>query len=158
MDNGGQAIGSIEPSNAQDTAFKVSWQDFAEIMDQLVRRVPRYNTYVGIALGGLFPAAFLAKFYDAEFMFMQFKHYKDRQKLENVRWGGNYGRPYGSVLIVDDVSDTGETLIMAQKQMPWADTLTLFVKPQTKFKPTYFWSETDRWIEYPWERSIEKRP
>lgn len=56
-------------------------------------------------------------------------------------------------LVVDDVADTGGTLQKITNKFPYR-TATIFIKPQTKFKPHIHCREVnnDCWIEYPWER------
>jgi len=62
------------------------------------------------------------------------------------------------ILIVDDVSDSGSTLLEAvkiTKRLKPAKivTATLFYKPRTKFIPDYFTKKfaDDIWIVHPWE-------
>jgi len=62
------------------------------------------------------------------------------------------------VLLVDDVSDSGNTLITAVNHviMPRSPselrTATIHIKPWTSFIPNYYVDQTDAWIIYPWER------
>lgn len=60
------------------------------------------------------------------------------------------------VLIVDDISDTGESLRISveyvkSKNPSKIKVATLYVKPWTKFWPDYYVRETDKWIIYPYE-------
>lgn len=60
------------------------------------------------------------------------------------------------VLLVDDVADTGESLIFAidsikQKGAEEIKTATLHYKPWSKAKPDFYIEETSKWIVYPWE-------
>jgi len=62
-----------------------------------------------------------------------------------------------NILVVDDVSDTGESLLVAlhhvkEKNPANVKTATVFYKPHSKFKPDYFAAETSDWIIFPWER------
>ncbi len=61
-----------------------------------------------------------------------------------------------SVLIVDDVVDTGKTLITARDIIRYygareVRTASLYVKPWSSVKPDYYVGTTDRWILFPWE-------
>lgn len=60
----------------------------------------------------------------------------------------------GSVLIVDDIADTGVTLDGKQFLFPIA---TLFYKPRSIVKPTFYVEETSDWIVFPWE-TIDEIP
>ena len=61
------------------------------------------------------------------------------------------------VLVVDDVSDTGESLKVAldhvmEKGARSVKTVTVYYKPHSTFKPDFFAGETSDWIIFPWER------
>jgi hypoxanthine phosphoribosyltransferase len=56
------------------------------------------------------------------------------------------------ILVVDDIADTGKTLDGFQRLFP---TATLYYKPRSIIKPTYFVRETTKWIVFPWEREDE---
>jgi uncharacterized protein len=58
------------------------------------------------------------------------------------------------ILLVDDVADTGKTLLRAQKYLrnfkPASITVaTMFYKPQSVFRPDYFAETTSKWILFP---------
>lgn len=60
------------------------------------------------------------------------------------------------VLLIDDISDTGATLLTAYNYLRnqgalSIKTATLIVKPWTKFKPNYYADETTAWVIFPWE-------
>lgn len=61
-----------------------------------------------------------------------------------------------TVLLFDDVSDTGKTLGVAKNYLTMcgAKTIlsaTLFMKPWTTFMPDYYGEETDAWVIFPHE-------
>jgi len=61
------------------------------------------------------------------------------------------------VLVVDDVSDTGESMKVAidhvyEKRAKAVKTATIYYKPHSKFKPDFFAESTSDWIIFPWER------
>lgn len=67
------------------------------------------------------------------------------------------------VLIVDDVADTGLSLLAAishlrEKGASEIKTATVYCKPWSKIKPDYFVEETDAWVIFPHElrETIEK--
>jgi hypoxanthine phosphoribosyltransferase len=62
-----------------------------------------------------------------------------------------------NVLVVDDVSDTGESLKVAVEHLNVCGakaikTATLYYKPQSIFKPDFFIVQTEQWVIFPWER------
>ena len=58
------------------------------------------------------------------------------------------------VLIIDDVADTGETLVRVRDFCaPHVDEVrvaVLYEKPRSLVKADYVWRRTDRWITFPW--------
>jgi hypoxanthine phosphoribosyltransferase len=62
-----------------------------------------------------------------------------------------------NALVVDDVSDTGESLKVAFDHLlkmgaASVKTVTIYYKPHSIFKPDYFAESTSDWIIFPWER------
>ena len=60
------------------------------------------------------------------------------------------------VLVVDDVSDSGHSLIVVKKyieeqRVAEVRIATLHHKPWSEFKPDYYADEVNKWILYPWE-------
>lgn len=59
-----------------------------------------------------------------------------------------------SVLVADDVADTGHTLELVQRvcEEHVADVrcAVLYQKPRSVVRCEYVWRETDRWIDFPW--------
>jgi hypoxanthine phosphoribosyltransferase len=61
------------------------------------------------------------------------------------------------ILVVDDVADTGESLLVAldhvrERGAGEVKTATIYHKPHSKFRPDYFAESTPNWIIFPWER------
>jgi hypoxanthine phosphoribosyltransferase len=62
-----------------------------------------------------------------------------------------------NALVVDDVSDTGESLKVALGHLlkmgaASVKAVTIYYKPHSVFKPDYFAKLTSDWIVFPWER------
>jgi hypoxanthine phosphoribosyltransferase len=59
-----------------------------------------------------------------------------------------------SVLVVDDVADTGETLKLVidllGEHVSEVRSLVLYEKTRSVVKPDYVWKRTDQWINFPW--------
>ena len=66
------------------------------------------------------------------------------------------------VLVVDDVADTGETLLLVADQVRRhvADvrTAVLYEKPRSAVRCDYVWRRTTRWIDFPWSARGEAAP
>ena len=62
------------------------------------------------------------------------------------------------ILIVDDISDSGRSLELAEQYITPLNpaeirTATIHFKPGSIFKPDFFVSTTESWVIYPWERA-----
>jgi hypoxanthine phosphoribosyltransferase len=60
------------------------------------------------------------------------------------------------VLLVDDIADTGESLIATVEHLKEKNVRSIFVatlvkKPQSKFIPDLFVAEMPEWVIFPWE-------
>ncbi|MGH3446631.1 MAG: phosphoribosyltransferase, partial [Nocardioidaceae bacterium] len=59
-----------------------------------------------------------------------------------------------SILIADDVADTGRTLLSVQEfcagKVGEVRTAVLYEKPHSQVKCDYVWRRTDLWINFPW--------
>jgi uncharacterized protein len=59
-----------------------------------------------------------------------------------------------SILLVDDVADSGRTLSLVLQLLRSGGgevrTVCIYSKPSTIEEPYYVWRRTDRWINFPW--------
>jgi len=59
-----------------------------------------------------------------------------------------------SILLVDDVADSGRTLALVVRLLQAGGgevrSVCLYSKPSTVIEPTYYWRATDKWIMFPW--------
>jgi len=59
-----------------------------------------------------------------------------------------------SILLVDDVADSGRTLALVLRLLQAGGgevrTVCLYSKPGTVEEPYYVWKRTDKWINFPW--------
>jgi hypoxanthine phosphoribosyltransferase len=63
-----------------------------------------------------------------------------------------------TVLIADDVADSGETLRLVmdfwQGTVKEARSVVLYEKSRSVVKPDFSWRLTDKWIEFPWSTGM----
>jgi len=63
-----------------------------------------------------------------------------------------------TVLIADDVADSGETLRLVldfwRGTVKEARSVVLYEKPRSVVKPDYMWRRTEKWIEFPWSTGM----
>jgi hypothetical protein len=116
----------------------LTWDDINSLVDKLANEVsqapvpPLYIT--GLPRGGLIPAVMLSHKLDIPYV-----------NISLIR-----ALPRVDVLVVDDIADSGETLL----QYKGYQTGVLHYKMQSEHIPTYYTEETpnEAWIVYPWER------
>ena len=115
---------------------------------------------LGIARGGLIPAGALAYALDAKNLFtISVEFYTGVNSRLDVPvmlppFLNATDLDDATVLIVDDVADTGRTLELVHEfcegHVAHARTAVLYEKPQSVIKADYVWRRTDRWINFPW--------
>ncbi|MHC1605010.1 MAG: phosphoribosyltransferase [Candidatus Methanofastidiosia archaeon] len=142
----------------------LNWEKIDEaiwtLMDEIKKEF-KPDIIVGVARGGLIPAVRLSHITEDTLMrVVDVKFYTDIEKrdenpiitvplTENVK---NL-----NVLIVDDVADTGKTLLEVKKHVleKGAKNVRISViakKPKSIITPDYYIFETDKWIIFPWEK------
>jgi hypothetical protein len=122
----------------------ISWDEFNDNVEKLVSKIKDVDYIVGIPRGGLILAVTLSHKLDIKHMTVD-----HLEKLEDLNFL-NYDRK--KILIVDDISDSGQTLKYYKKA--GYTTATLDVRSTTITKPDYYvnWIDNADWIVYPWER------
>ncbi|MGD2074558.1 MAG: phosphoribosyltransferase [Gammaproteobacteria bacterium] len=143
----------------------VSWERFYELSLQLARTIHtawfRPEIIVAIGRGGYFPARILSDYLDVfDLASVKIEHYHgaERQKLARIRYPLTAEVEGRRVLLVDDVTDSGDTFEVASAHLrargePAAlKTAVLHHKNVSDFEPDYFAEEVVdwHWIVYPW--------
>ena len=118
------------------------------------------DVVLGIARGGLIPAGALAYALDTKNLFtLSVEFYTGVDTRLDVPvmlppFLDAHDLDDATVLIVDDVADTGRTLELVHRfcagHVAQARTAVLYEKPQSVIKSDYVWRYTDRWINFPW--------
>lgn len=126
----------------------------------------KYDVIVGLNRGGLVVSVLLSHVTKIKHGVVSIESYQGRKKTGKHKLDYHVsmiGRLSGQtkILMVDDISDTGESLREIIKVMTKLgcnpkniDTATLYYKSRSCFKPTYHVkhaSDSD-WINFPWER------
>ena len=146
----------------------LTWDMIITLCERLARKVVDYkpDVLVGVSRGGLVPVRLLSDLLaNSHVAIIKIEFYKkigktaDKPKITQKL---NYNVKGKRVLIVDDVSDTGRSLIAARKHILSKKArevriATLHYKPQSKLKPDYFVETTSAWLVYPWEINETER-
>jgi len=125
--------------------YSWEWLDktVMELGEQVLSSNQEIKYVTGVPRGGLIPSVMLS-----HYMNKQYKSYSDAMELTTPE--------RQKVLVIDDISDTGETLLTAEKF--GFVTATLTVRYSTIFFPDYYIHniEDERWLVFPWEREDSK--
>lgn len=120
----------------------------------------RPDMIVGVARGGWVVARVLSDLLNvpnlASIKIEFYKGVDEKVKVPKITQPISASPKGRTILVADDVADTGESLLLAQRHLldQGARALkvaTIHYKPWSKFKPDYYYLETDDWIMYPWE-------
>ena len=125
----------------------VEWEDLERDIDKIVSQVKEVDYVVGIPRGGLIIAVMISHRLGIKHMTVD-----HLEKLEEFNLDIDKKR----ILIVDDISDSGQTLKRYKKE--GYTTATLDVRNSTVTIPDFYsnWIENADWIVYPWERKDSK--
>ena len=127
----------------------VTWEEIEQDIDSIVKDLLKHadiDYVVGIPRGGLIIAVMISHRLGVKHMTID-----HLEKLEEFDLDINKKR----ILIVDDISDSGQTLKRFRKDYT---TATLDVRNTTIAVPQFYanWLDNADWIVYPWERKDSK--
>lgn len=144
--------------------FELTWELFGELCRVLALRVARDyqpELVIGIAKAGVLPGAVVASILRADFHCMKISRREGdsvvRERPEVFSEAPRQARDR-RVLIVDELSTSGETLRLAlaavRAQHPTeVRTAATFVRPQG-YRPNYHALESDALIVFPWDKQV----
>ena len=143
----------------------VSWSQFQRLCRDLAFEIKKSSfepdMIVAIGRGGLIPARILSDFLDInDLTSFKIEHYLSTEKSKDaiVRYPLSADINNKNILLVDDVSDSGDTYIAALKHLAEigrakeVKTVALHYKTVSYYKPDFYiktivkW----RWLIYPW--------
>lgn len=142
------------------------YQEYKEDLKTLTRKIDQpFDAILGIARGGLSIAQMLGEYYDLREVYaINTIGYDDTEKKDSVAVFNIPDLKYAKdVLIVDDIIDSGDTLMeilkMLHTQYPKVTFLTasLFYKKTAKITPTWYIKEPKGWIEFFWSVDLRDK-
>ncbi|MFW9800629.1 MAG: phosphoribosyltransferase [Candidatus Thorarchaeota archaeon] len=142
----------------------LTWDDVYNLTLQLSERIVKSgfkpSVIIGIARGGWIPARILSDvLYADTLQNIRIEYYSDvakkgrEPKITQPITGSMEGK---SVLLVDEVADTGDSLFYAIEHVNSLGarevrTAVLHFKPWSRVAPDYYMVKTESWTVYPWE-------
>jgi len=125
-------------------------------------KLKKPDAIIAIARGGLTFAHYLSQKFNIRDVFsINVISYEGNKKLEDIKI---FNIPnlsnHKNILIVDDISDSGDTFIHVlntlKNRYPQKNfkTISIFYKPTSKYKPDIYLHTTNEWINFFWEENI----
>ncbi|MEM0362171.1 MAG: phosphoribosyltransferase [Sulfolobales archaeon] len=147
----------------------VSWDEIVEWSRELSKIVKasgfKPDVIVAVARGGYVPARLLCDFLNVEnLLSIQSQHWTEAAKVAEkalIKFKYTVDLSGMKVLLVDDIVDTGESLILAKNFIvnEWRpDDVKIaalqWISPVAKLKPDFYLIEVKEWywFQYPWTR------
>ena len=154
----------------------VSWEDYNKKIEQLAHKVYqdgwKFNQVICIAKGGLRVGDIFSRLFDVPLAILSVESYHGgNDDIKNQQGQFTFSRDLAKttpnlgshVLLVDDLADSGKTLI---KSLKWLElfygfyledkirTAVIWQKSNSKFKPDYCveYLEDSPWIHMPFEK------
>lgn len=136
----------------------INWEEFHQDVKQLSKKIKQsgeYDKIVAISRGGLLPAGILAYELDIRnSAVVNCSTYFDavQTQMERIEHPEHAGLVDEKTLIVDDLSDSGQTLRVLRHDFPQAKYVTVYTKSKGKSVVDIYTRELpDQWIVFPWD-------
>ena len=143
-----------------------SYEDFLADTKRLIQKIDwEFDTIIPIARGGLSLAHLLGEYYNIREVYsINTIGYDDTLKLESVKVFNipDLGKAK-NVLIVDDIVDSGDTMVEVLKVLRhrYPDVAfkvaSLFYKKSAKRAPDWYVQEADCWIDFFWSVDLNRK-
>ncbi|HEU5320006.1 MAG TPA: phosphoribosyltransferase family protein [Methylomirabilota bacterium] len=146
----------------------MSWRDVERMVGVLLRRLPgAYDNLLVITRGGMVPACLISERANIRnILCAAVVFYEGQQRAlpapRFVQFPADHQVAGRRILVVDDVWDTGSTVVAVRDRLRQAgatvDVCVLHYKPaHNRFpgdEPDYYAEKTDGWIVYPWDPDL----
>ncbi|MDO8451625.1 MAG: phosphoribosyltransferase family protein [bacterium] len=140
----------------------VSWEEYHSLAQKLASSIlshpKRDQEIIAISRGGLTLGHMLSDLLRLPIATITIQSYTDIQTQGSIRVTGKLHTSIAGkrILLVDDVADSGRTLIRARTYLKKfhpkdISTVTMFYKPRSVVRPDYFAQKTTKWILFPYE-------
>ena len=142
------------------------YEDFLADTKDLTEKIDwKFDSIIAIARGGMSLAHLLGEYYDIREVYsINTIGYEDTTKLGSVKvFNIPELNEAKNVLIVDDIVDSGDTLVEVLKVLHQMyptvifKTASLFYKKSAKIAPDWYVQEANKWIEFFWTEDIKRK-
>jgi hypothetical protein len=141
-----------------------NWEEIQSLSEKIASKIIKSgykpDIIVAVSRGGFDPARILCDQLDVKRLAsVQVEYYagvEHKKEVPQIVYPLNADVSGLKVLVVDDVSDTGDSLRITHDHIVQGGAkevrvATLHIKPWTCYRPDYHAVETKKWIVYPWE-------
>lgn len=148
----------VKSSGYLSPSWDAIYEAILRVSLDIKKKSEKFEAIVALARGGWIPGRLLSDFLDVKrILSLQIASYRNQEKEETIRLlDQDFKTDARSVLLVDDVSDTGGSLMFAKDFLERLgvrkiSSATLFIKPWTSFVPDFFYQSVTQWVVFPWE-------
>ena len=148
----------------QSKKIYYSYEEFREDLKELTQKIDQsFDALIPISRGGLSMGQMLGEFYNLREVYaINTIGYDDTQKLDEVRvFNVPNLQEAKKVLVVDDIVDSGDTLVEVLKVLKTAYpeviffTASIFYKSTAIIEPTWWVKKPQGWIEFFWSEDLK---
>jgi uncharacterized protein len=153
------------PSTTNPKYEAPGWDQIYDMLLTLAKMIKKSgykpDVIVGVSRGGWPPARIMSDLLENPHVAnMRVEFYEDigvRSRKPRITQPVTADVTGRKVLVVDDVADTGHSLKAVTnhlRRMKTSDVkvCTIYMKPQSIFRPDFYARSTKKWIIFPWER------
>jgi len=141
---------------------KLTWQKFYRDCLFLAKKIKKaqekIDRIIAISRGGLIPSRILSDYLQLPISNIVISSYKNLKQLKEpeIIEVAEINLQNQTILIVDEVSDTGKTFLRAlryfkDQKLKKIITASPYIKPKTKFVPDFWLKKIDAWIVFPYD-------
>lgn len=141
---------------------RLTWDDYQTLLANIVANVNKKpDCIVGLTRGGLVPAVQLSHYFDVPLFVVNVSLRDNKVGSDTFDW--KQLEQFSNVLVVDDINDSGSTMVLVSSYLCSAilptrfQTATLLSKSSSMFVPHLVGEvinkeEEHQWIVFPWEK------
>lgn len=136
----------------------ISWNEFHQDVKNLAQKIKEHGTFnriIAVSRGGLIPAGILSYELDIrQCDSINIQTYDDKQQRSaaDIVIDNKLDKADSRTLIIDDLSDSGQTFQILKNLFPEACRVAVYAKPNGK-KDTNIFARAlpDQWVVFPWD-------